>query len=325
MSTHTLVFQRKAGRLLQLLLLLVFLVLVEACASSGQPAQAAKQRLVVAIQPTLAANEMLEKAKPLESYLEQQLPNTDVEIYVPLSQAGVVEAVRFGQAHVAFMGAWPAQLAVQLGGASVPLAEIREVIVDDKKVEAPYYFSYWVALKDSPYQTLEQLRGKTACFPSPVSGSGYVGPMGRLVELNLVSKPTRGEVDPKQFFKEVLFGGGYQQCWAALQAKQVDVTVIAGDVAEKLYQEVLSSTRVLEKQGPIPSHTVVFSKDLQEPLRSQVEQAIQGLSNPEYRDLMRSFISGIFVGFQKTDAQTHLGTFKRYLEMTGLAFTERIG
>lgn len=303
---------------------LLTLVTILALACSPQPQAAGKQRLVVALQPTLAASDMLEKAKPLEEYLEARLPQTDVEIYVPLSQAGVIEAVRFGQAHVAFMGAWPAQLAVQLADAELPLAEVREVLQDGRKVEAPYYFSYWVVPRESPEQSLEQLRGKRACFPSPVSGSGYVGPMGRMIELGYLSRAERSEVDPKGFFGEVIFGGGYAQCWTALQSRQVDVTVIAGDVPETLYIDVLNNTRVLEQQGPLPSHGVVFSKELKEPLRSQVIAAVVGLSSPEYRELMRGFISGIFVGFQKTNAETHLGPFKGYLDKAGLAFIERI-
>uniref|UniRef100_UPI00261DC13B PhnD/SsuA/transferrin family substrate-binding protein n=1 Tax=Thermoflexus sp. TaxID=1969742 RepID=UPI00261DC13B len=78
------------------------------------PRPAARTRLVVAVQPTFAVSEVLEKARPLEQYLEQQLgPDVDVEIYVPLSQAGVVEALRFGQAHVAFMGPFAGLLAVE--------------------------------------------------------------------------------------------------------------------------------------------------------------------------------------------------------------------
>lgn len=286
---------------------------------------APKPRLVVAIQPTFAATEMLEKAKPLEQFLERRLGNrVDVEIYVPISQAGVIEALRFGQAHVAFMGAWAALLAVERAGAELALAEVREVVIDGQKAQATYYYSYWVVPKDSPYRSLEELRGKRACFPSPVSTSGFVAPMARLVELKLLVKPEREEVDPRRFFGDVLFAGGYGQCWQALRAGQVDVTVIAGDVPENLYNEVLANTRVLEKQGPLPSHAVLLSKELKEPLRTQVVNAILALGTPAYRDLMRTFISGIFVGFQRSDAATHLGSLKRFLELTGLRFTERL-
>lgn len=300
------------------------LVLSAILAACGGNAPAAKQKLVIAVQPTLAANELLEKSKPLEQYLETKLGDVDVEIYVPLSQAGVIEALRFGQAQVAFMGAWPAYLSVEKAGAELALAEVREVTIGDKKENATFYYSYWVVPKDSPAQSLNDLKGKTVCFSSPISTSGYVSPMGRLIELNLIPKPEKGEADAKKYFGQVVFGGGYQQCWEALKAGQVDVSIIAGDVPAKLYDEVLANTRVLEQQGPIPSHGVLLSKELKEPLRTRVVEAMQGLNDPQYRDLMRGFISGIFVGFEKSSADQHLATLKNYLKLAGLTFSEKI-
>src|SRR3989304_5643444 len=80
--------------------------------------------------------ETLEKAKPLEAYLEEKL-DVDVEIYIPLSQSGVIEAIRFGQADVAFMGAWPAQLAGELGGGELALAGGRAGVHQQKTGGAP--------------------------------------------------------------------------------------------------------------------------------------------------------------------------------------------
>jgi phosphonate transport system substrate-binding protein len=305
---------------------LSFLVTLLILLSMGVTGRAIAQgKLVVAIQPSVSSDEMLKKAQPLEKFLRDGLGGkTDVQVYVPSSFAAVVESLRFGHAQVAFMSAWPAQLAVQLGGADVALAEVREVLHCTKKVEAPYYFSYWIVQKEAPYQNLQALKGKTACFPSPISTSGYVAPMGRLVELNLIPTPEGREGDPKAFFKDVVFGGGYGQCAQALKQGQVDVTVIAGDVPVKLYNEVLSTTRTIEEQGPIPSHAVVLSKELKEPLRSQTIQTIMKLSAPEHRDLMRSFISSIFVGFKPTTAAEHLGSLQRYLKLAGLKYTERL-
>src|SRR5258708_21187597 len=87
----------------------------------------AQNKFVVAIQPTVASDEMLNKAKPLQQFLEKGLGGkTRVEIYVPSSYAAVVESLRFGHAHLAFMSAWPAQLAVRLGGGGVAVGESRQ-------------------------------------------------------------------------------------------------------------------------------------------------------------------------------------------------------
>ena len=285
----------------------------------------AQNKLIIAIQPTVASDEMLNKAKPLQQFLEKGLGGrTKVEIYVPSSYAAVVESLRFGHAHLAFMSAWPAQLAVRLGGAEVALAEVRQVLHGKEKVDAPYYYSYWVVSTDSPHKDLQSLKGKSACFPSPISTSGFVAPIGRMVEMTLLQPGEGKEADPKAYFKEVLFGGGYGQCWQALKQGQVDTTVIAGDVPEKLYNEVLGGTRIVEQQGPIPSHAVVLSKELKDPLRSRALQTITKLGAPEHRELMRAFISSIFVGFKPTNASEHLGSLQRYLKLANLKFTERL-
>jgi len=298
--------------------LILFCAVTTAACTKEQP-----KKVVIAIQPTLAAGEILEKSKPLREKLQSALPEAEVEIYVPMSYAAVVEAIRFGHVHAALMGAWPAHLAVQSAGAEVVLAELREVMHGDEKKEAPYYFSNWVVLEDSPLQQMQDLQGKNVCFPSPTSSSGYVAPLGKLAELGLVSKKGELPADPKTFFGEVLFGGGYQQCWTALQAGQVDVTVIAGDVPEKLYREVLGATRTLETQGPIPSHALVLSSDLAEPLRTRLVNAFLELGRPENREMMRGFVSGIFTGFQTASAAEHLKGLDESLRLSGIVFVER--
>ena len=309
---------------LRLPLTVPLIVAIALSTISTKPALA-QSKVVIAIQPTVASDEMLTKAKPLQAFLEKSLGGrTKVEVYVPTSYAAVVESLRFGHAQVAFMSAWPAQLAVRLGGAEVALAEVRQVLHGKEKVEAPYYYSYWVVPSDSPHKDLPSLKGKSACFPSPISTSGFVAPMGRMVEMNLLSAADGKEADPKAFFKDVLFGGGYGQCWQALKQGQVDTTVIAGDVPEKLYNEVLGATRTIENQGPIPSHAVVLSKELKDPLRSRVIQSIGKLSAPEQRDLMKTFISSLFVGFKPTNANEHLGSLQKYLKLANLKFTERL-
>lgn len=296
-----------------------FLILVSVVLTAGYGVAAEeREKLVIAIQPTSTPQQLESQAEELETFLEKRL-NREVEIFFPTSYAGVIEALHFGHADAAFMGSWPAIMARNRAGAKVILAEIREVFIEGDKKEAPYYFSYWVVPKDSVYKSLNELRGKKAAFPGQLSSSGYVAPLSKLAALGFVSQKEDG-VDPKEFFGEVLFAGGYAQAWEALKAGQVDVTVIAGDVPEKLYREVLDNTRVLDKQGPIPSHVVVVSKDLEEPTKDQLVNALLELNAAEHRELMRKFVSGIFVRFEPA-AEEHLQPLERMLELTGFEFT----
>ena len=292
--------------------------------SAQTPAASARQpKLVLAVQPTSTPEQLSADAKELREFLSQRL-HREVEIVFPMTYAGVVEALRFGHAQAAFMSAWPAQLAVKHARAEVALAEVREVVIGQEKKAETHYFSYWVVPKDSPVQRLEQLRGKRAVFPSPLSTSGYVAPLARLVELGLVPQQAGKEADPKAFFGDVRFAGGYAQGWEALKAHQADVAIIAGDVSETLYRDVLAGTRVIEQQGPIPSHAVLFARDLDQAAKTQLRDALLDLGQPQHRGLMRKLVSGIFVGFKATTAEQHLAALDKFLAQTQLAFVERL-
>ncbi|MBI2983439.1 MAG: phosphate/phosphite/phosphonate ABC transporter substrate-binding protein [Chloroflexi bacterium] len=309
--------------------LLATTVAASACAPAASPAtsappQVAKTKIVIAVQPTATPETLSANAKELDEFLEKRL-GREVELVFPTTFAGVVESLRFGHAHAAFMSAWPARLAWKVAGADVGLAEVREVVIGQDKKEETFYFSYWIVKKDSPITKLEELRGKRVAFPSQLSTSGYVAPLARLVDLGLVAKPAPGkEADPKTFFGQVAFAGGYQQGWEALKAGQVDAAIIAGDVPEALYREVLASTKVIDQQGPIPSHGVAFAKQLDAETKQQLKDALLELGKTEHRPLMRKFISGIFVGFKATTAEEHLATLAKYLDTTQLAFVESL-
>ncbi|MEE8386462.1 MAG: phosphate/phosphite/phosphonate ABC transporter substrate-binding protein [Dehalococcoidia bacterium] len=295
------------------------LVVLAAAACGG----GSSETLVIAVQPTSTVQELSDQASEIVKFLEERV-DADVELRFPTTYAGVIEALRFGTADAAFMGAWPAALANEHAGAEVVLAEVREVTLGDEETEAPFYFSYWIVPEDSPYQSLEELRGKKVAFSSQLSTSGYVAPVARLVELGLLTPEVGGPADPSEFFSDVYFAGGYAQAWASLSRGQVDVSVIAGDVPLELYQEVLANTRILEEQGPLPSHAVLFSKDLEDPLRSQLRDALMELGQLEHQGLMRRFISGIFVRFEPATTEEHLGALNRFLDATGLTYTETI-
>jgi phosphonate transport system substrate-binding protein len=287
-------------------------------------AQEKTPTVTVAIQPTANAADIQSQATELESFLEQETAY-NVDIYVPTSYAGVVEALRFGQADVAFMSAWPTYLAVQKAGATLELAEVRQVVIGEDLVEETYYYSYWVTKPDAPYASLEDLEGAKAAFPSALSTSGYVIPMKTLVDEGLVTVPQGGTVDPKTFFSEVFFAGGYAQGWEALKSDRVDVSIIAGDVSESLYREVLANTKVVHEQGPIPSHGVVFSKDIDPEVKQNLKTAMLKLGQDDAsRQIMKKLVSAIFVGFRETTAEEHLTELTPALQLTGLSFTESL-
>lgn len=287
--------------------------------------QVTKPKITLAILPTQQAEEIMPRAKELENFLESRV-NADIDVYVPMSYSAVVEALRFGHAQVGLMSAWPMAASAKLAGTDVVLAEVREVIIDGEKTNQTYYYSYYVVMKNSSYTKLEDLKGKRAVYASLTSTSGYLFPVAKLVEKGLISKPSQGkEADPREFFGTVATPGGYGPAWDALKRGQADVGVIAGDVSEKLFREIQENTRIIETQGPIPSHGVVFSRSLEEPQRSELINAFMELNKAENNDLMRKLVSAIFVGFKKTSNEEHLAGLSAALNATGYKLTEKLG
>ncbi len=308
--------------------LIIAAVILSGCIQTEKPVeqkQVTKPKITIAIQPTQQAEEIMPRAKELENFLESRV-NADIEVYVPMSYSAVVESLRFGHAQVGLMSAWPMAASAKLAGTDVVLSEVREVIIDGEKTNQTYYYSYYVVMKNSSYTKLEELKGKRAVYASLTSTSGYLFPVAELVEKGLISKPAPGkEADPKEFFGTVATPGGYGPAWDTLKRGQADVGVIAGDVSEKLFKEIMDNTRVIETQGPIPSHGVVFSRSLEEPLRSELTSAFMELNQPEHRNLMRKLVSAIFVGFKKTSNEEHLAGLSGALNATGYKLTEKLG
>lgn len=291
----------------------------------SETTEATKPKITIAIQPTQQAEEIMPKAKELENFLESRV-NADIDVYVPMSYSAVVESLRFGHAQVGLMSAWPMAASARLAGTDVVLSEVREVIIDGEKTNQTYYYSYYVVMKNSSYTKLEDLKGKRAVYASLTSTSGYLFPVAKLVEKGLISKPAPGkEADPKEFFGTVATPGGYGPAWDTLKRGQADAGVIAGDVSGTLFKEIMDNTRVIETQGPIPSHGVVFSKGLMEPQRSELINAFMELNEPENNDMMRKLVSAIFIGFKKTSNEEHLAGLSAALNATGYKLTEKLG
>lgn len=305
------------------LALLVLMASLAGCILTGAE-EAARPTITIAIPPTASATTIQASANDLERYLEART-GADVEILVPLTNSGVIEALRFKHADAAFLGAWPAQLAVQHAGAEIVLAERREVTIGADTVVAPYYYSYYVTKKGAGYTNITELAGKRVAFTSTTSTSGYVYPVAKLVSLGLIPAPAIGkEADPKVFFGSVLMAGGYQQAWEALKNDQVDVAVIAGDVSKSLYEEVLAQTDVVATQGPVPSHAVVFGAHFMGEPREKLTAALLDVKGDE-RDLMRKLVSGIFVEFEATTSAKHTGPLADALALVGFKLGEKLG
>jgi phosphonate transport system substrate-binding protein len=262
--------------------------------------------LTFAFQPQENPEKLQLNAKALTEFLSREL-GQPVKIYLPTDYAAVVEALRGGHAHVAYFSAWPYLLAHHLAGAEVILAEERD--------GQTFYFSQWYARADGGPATLADAKDKRAAFTAPSSTSGYLFPYAKLVDEKLVAP----KGDPKKFFSQVLFAGGYEQALKALVNDQVDVAA-ASDyaLARFLSPEQQAQVKVIAKQGPVPTHCLAVKSTLSPALTGKIRAALLKLNEPAHKDLLKSVY-----GAQKLVPVTHadhVGALAKALEQTGLDY-----
>lgn len=305
---------------ISVVILIVSIFAIGNISNANNDAYAQKlDKLVIVVQP-IPRDRVATEAGELERFFESRL-NMDVEILFPDSNAAIVESMRFRHAHVA-LGVGPLVGAMIMNSTDTTkplIVEMRSVFIEDEQIVRSYYYSYFIVLKDSPYNTMEDLKGKRACFPSETSTSGFIMPMFTMVKKGYI-KPidsSKRPIDlPNQYFGEVIFAGGYAQCWEALKQGRVDVTVIAGDVPEKLYREAIENSKIIEKNGPNPSHVVLISKDLPKDVRKKMWYALKDLNKEPEK--VQKFVSAIFVKFGVKSEEAHLKPLMDALRETGL-------
>jgi phosphonate transport system substrate-binding protein len=262
------------------------------------------EKLVFAFQPQENPEGLAPNAVKLAKYLTQQT-GIKCEVFLPTSYAAVVEALRGKNADVAYFSGLPYLVAHSSAGV--------ELLVAEERSGNPFYYSQWYVLADSPIKATADLKGKPIAFTSPTSTSGYLFPLAKMVEDGHL-KPGQ---DPKEFFSDVIFAGGYEQALKALVHGKVEAAA-ASDYAFAKYltPDEQAKVRVLVKQGPVPTHGVAIRSELPKEVRDKVKAALLSLNDDANKDLLKSVYGAErFVERSHDDYATSL---KKALEDTKL-------
>lgn len=224
--------------------------------------------LVVGFLPLENPEKLAPAADAFAEYLSDEL-DMPVKAFVPTEYAPLVEAMRAGRVHVGFMGSLATVMAHEL-------ADARPILGEIQRGETFYRTQYYVRT-NSEIGSLEELAGRSAAFTSPTGGSGFVFPIGMLVDQRLLDA---GE-DPEEFFDEVVFAGGDEQVLKAVLRGDVDAgatsdyapgLVLTPD--ERAQLKVIDRTRV-------PPHSVVVADELSDDLVEQIRATLLDMAEPE--------------------------------------------
>lgn len=163
--------------------------------------------LVLAVIPAENASGVTERYGPFVEYLSQTL-GTKVTLRVANDYAAVIEGQRNGSIHLAGYGPASYARAIVTG---VKVEPFVTTVNNDGTVG---YYSVFYVRADSPYKTIDDLKGKNLGLVDPNSTSGNNVPRFALNKLKL---------NPETFFGRVTYTGSHENAVIALQQKTVDV------------------------------------------------------------------------------------------------------
>jgi phosphonate transport system substrate-binding protein len=169
--------------------------------SSAMPWAAKYPELVFAAVPAENASGVTDRFTPFMAYLSRQL-GTKVTLRIANDYAAVIEGQRAGNVHIGYYG--PASFARALLTGVKATAFVIDVNNDGTKG----YYSVFYVKKDSPYQSVEDLKGKDLGLVDPNSTSGYNMPLFALYK--------RG-INAEKFFGKILVTGSHENAVIALQ------------------------------------------------------------------------------------------------------------
>ena len=244
--------------------------------SEAPQANLGLNKLVVALKANKNPESMLDEQEALQNYLSEKM-GREVEVIIPTSSAAIVEGFVNGTIDIGYLSSTDAAKNLDEGGASILLIHLRN--------GRAHYDSVWLSLVEKEYDSVEDLRGKPVAFARRSSTSGFYIPLRDLHERGLINE----KVGLEDFFSKTIYGTGYVSAVEKVfsgeaEAAAVSDYVFLGD--NYLNEEQKKKLKIVQKQGPVPSHTICYRLSLTNEDRDFIKQTLLGMNgdHPELRD-----------------------------------------
>ncbi|KKN74600.1 hypothetical protein LCGC14_0389210 [marine sediment metagenome] len=129
------------------------------------------------------------------------------------------------------------------------------------------YYSYFIVHKDSPIQTVDDLRGKVFAFSDPLSNTGMLVPAYVLAQ--------RGET-PESFFRKYIFTYSHDNSIDSVAEKFVDAAAVDSLIWQYLNTREparTAQTRIIYRSAPWAIPPVVVSPHIEPALKEKLRSA----------------------------------------------------
>lgn len=256
-------------------------VLGASCMFAGCGKEEEQKTLVIAYAPNESTDESADARAGLAKDLEAALGMKVEEIQASDYNA-IVEALRTGQADMAYMGSLAIALASDRAGAE-PVAMKAP---NGDKGQAVYHSLLITSSANEDINTIEDIKGRTIAFVDPESTSGNLFPSYEIIKAfpneNLTSDAlhTNGV-----FFEAASYSGKHQAGLQAVIRGDVDVVPISDQI---LQSEIANGNaneedvKIIHESGAIPAEAFVVSKNMDENLKQQLKDFLVNYDNEEY-------------------------------------------
>jgi phosphonate transport system substrate-binding protein len=211
-------------------------------AAAAQDYKAKYPELTFAFIPAENATGVTERYAPLMAYLTKEL-GVPVTLRIANDYAAVIEGQRAGNIHLAYYG--PAAFARALKTGAPVEAFAIEVNADGTKG----YHSVLYVKKDSPYKTVEDLKGKNICLVDPNSTSGNNVPRYALSKMG---------IKPDEYFGKVVYAGSHENAVLGVQQGTCDAAFNWWNDDQE------SALRRMERKGmaKYDDYRIIYKSDL---------------------------------------------------------------
>jgi len=249
------------------------LAALSASAASAQDWKAKYPEITIAVIPAENGSGVTERFAPFVSYLSKQL-GIKVTLRVANDYAAVIEGQRAGNIQIAYYG--PASFArARLTGVKTDA-----FVIDVNSDGSKGYYSVFYVLAKSPYQKLDDLKGKNLGLVDPNSTSGNNMPRFKMNQMG---------IDPDSFFSQVVFTGSHENAVLALAQGTVDVAANwwnaddDSNLTRMLAKNMVKSSdgtpmkkedfRIIVKSDLIINSPFAYLSDLPDDMKAAIKQA----------------------------------------------------
>ncbi len=217
--------------------------------------------------------------KTMDAFLAhaQKATGAKWELYQATDYSGVMNALIAGQINLAWLSGFSyCQTFADSKGGVEPL--VAAAAIDGSMG----YNAVIVVKTDSPYKTIDDLKGKVVARTDPLSGSGYLIPTAAF---RAMGKP----VD--EYYKSPLSGGHVQSVLGVLKGTYDAAFTWTskndgfGNLRQMMNQGLLKreDIRIIWTSDPLPSPPVVIRKDVPADMRADMLKLFTGLKDVDMK------------------------------------------